>query len=172
MTTLRTLMALLALSLGCTGGGDGGGDSDAAMSQADAGGADMQVGAAGFEEHLTATIDGAPFAAQLVAGNSHDGLLQFQSDQSQERQLFFTLPADVEPGTYDLSAEGDYIARYAELFEGAFPAESGTLVVDRIDRERNEVSGTFEFVGAMDTFGEITRVEVTEGRFAVEFNVL
>ena len=167
----RIFFALLVVSLGCIAcDDDDGAGSDAGLARTDAGGDDdMNVNVGPFEETLTAVIDGEPFAAQLVAGGISDGLLRFQSDQSQERQLFFTLPAAVGPGRYTLTADGDYIVEYAELFIGQFPAESGHLVVDTIDRERKEISGTFEFVGAMDTFGEITRVVITEGKFSVEY---
>ena len=173
---MRLLMTLL---LFCVPGCDDGDSSDMGMSvEEDAalgGGFGGSAGGAGgmpqgFEEAITAQIAGEPFAAQLVLGNMVDGELRFQSDQSQERQLFFVLPADIEPGTYDLSADGDYTARYAKLFEGEFLAESGTIVVDAIDRARREVSGTFEFVGAQDDFGDVIRIEITDGAFSVEYN--
>lgn len=168
---------LLTCLLFCVPACDDGDTPDAGPIGQDAGGGLGGDGGAGgmpqaFEEALTAQIAGEPFAAQLVLGNAVDGELRFQSDQSQERQMFFVLPADVEAGTYDLSADGDYTARYGVLFEGDFPAESGTIVVDVIDRERREISGTFEFVAAQDNFGEITRVEITDGKFAVEYNEL
>jgi hypothetical protein len=168
----RAAVLLTALMLSCSP--DGGGDGDASAPAGGLAAADPQGGApaAPFEEHLTAQIDGADFAAQLVAGSLVDGELNFQSDQSQERQLFFTLPGDVEPGTYALAGAGDYVAEYKELFEGAFPAESGTLTVERIDREAREVSGTFEFTGVMEVFGEFTRVVITDGRFGVEYHAL
>ena len=122
-----------------------------------------------FEEHLTAQIDGMDFAAQLVAGTMSEGLLQFQSDQSQERQLFFTLPADIQPGIYTLAPDSGYFAEFRSFGMGTFPVESGTLTVTSLDLEQNQISGTFEFVGVMDDFGTLTRVNITEGLFAVEF---
>jgi hypothetical protein len=173
------VLALFVFSAGCDDGDDGSA-ADAGMGGAGGvvGGAGGAAGGAGGtpevrEEHITANIDGEPFAAQLVVGEVSDGELRFQSDQSQQRQMFFVLPDDIEAGSYPLSAEGEgpHTAKYGEIFDGIFPTESGTIVIDGIDRETQWIWGSFDFVGAQDTFGEITRVEVTEGSFAVEYRI-
>ena len=63
----------------------------------------------------TGDMNATPFAANLVAGFDDGSTLAFQSDQSQERQLFFIVPPGVSVGTYDLVNTSGFSAEYKEF---------------------------------------------------------
>ncbi len=125
-----------------------------------------------FSEHMTCNINGDAFEANLVSGFDDMMTLDFQSDQSQDRQLFFVLPTGTGEGTYELVNNPGYSARYAKLFDGEFTTEVGTLTVT--GRNNNvsgqvELSGTFEFTAVEYDFGvAVDTVFVTDGSFGVE----
>lgn len=123
-----------------------------------------------FSEHITCKMNGDDFEANLVSGSDDGTTLAFQSDQSQDRQLFFELPSGVAEGTYDLTAEGDYKARYAKILEGEFVLTTGSITITRNDATAKEVSGTFTFTATRSEFGEVKEtMEVTDGSFDVEY---
>ena len=123
-----------------------------------------------FSEFMTAKIDGVDFAANLVAGNVSGDLLKFQSDQSQERQMFFEVPKDVTLGTYDFVADANFMARYAKLFEGEYETEAGTIEITLHDTDANKLAGTFQFTTVQYDFGTpVDTVVISEGAFGVEY---
>lgn len=124
-----------------------------------------------FSEHITATIDGVAYAAGLVAGSSNDSLILFQSDQSQERQLFFEVPLNVTAGTYNLVTATHFKARYAKLFSGSYVTYQGTMVISSNNTISRQLSGTFNFmVWEDDGFGNpIDTIAVSNGDFGAEY---
>lgn len=123
-----------------------------------------------FDEHITADINGVPFAANLVLGAQANGLISFQSDQSQERQLFFDLYESISEGTFDLSAAPLVAVEYKKLFEGEYENQSGSITVTNHDQTARELSGTFEFVAIQYSFGTpVDTITVTNGSFDVEY---
>ncbi|MGK0387615.1 MAG: hypothetical protein ACI94Y_000341 [Maribacter sp.] len=122
-------------------------------------------------EYMTALIDGVAFEANLVAGFDDGTAIEFQSDQSQERQMFFSVPPGVAPGTYDVITDG-YDATYMEFGEGEYTTESGTITisVNETSTTPKELYGTFEFTAVQYSFGTpIDTVDVTVGAFGVEY---
>jgi hypothetical protein len=123
-----------------------------------------------FMEHMTCNINGVPFEANLVLGFDDLTTLEFQSDQSQERQLFFVLPSGTGEGTYELANNPGFSARYAKLFDGEFTTESGTITITLNNYAQAELSGTFEFTAVEYDFGvPVDTVFVTDGSFGVEY---
>ncbi len=123
-----------------------------------------------FSEHITCNINGVPFAANLVSGFDNSTTLEFQSDQSQERQLFFVLPSGIEAGTYNLFDNPGFSARYAKLFDGEFTTETGSMTISSNNTAQSELSGTFEFSAVEYSFGTaVDTVYVTNGSFGVEY---
>ncbi len=123
-----------------------------------------------FSEKMTAKINGDDFAANLVAGFLDEGNIEFQSDQSQERQMFFVAPGTVTTGTYDLVNNVPFSALYGELFEGEYITETGTMEITAHNTDLNQLSGTFEFTAVQYDFGvPVDTVRVTEGIFSVEY---
>lgn len=123
-----------------------------------------------FSEFMTCEINGSAFAANLVAGSQTATELKFQSDQSQERQLFFTLPSGTTAGTYQLANNPGFEVRYAKLFDGTFTTETGEIIITQNNTTDSELSGTFEFTAVEYEFGTaVDTVFVTNGAFSVEY---
>ena len=126
-----------------------------------------------YREHLTANINGTPFAAGLVLGENVDAELRFQSDQSQERQMFFVMPVDFAPGTYALVDNPGFSVRYAQLFEGEYETQTGSLTISSHDTVLHRVAGTFAYTAQSFDFGELDdTVEVTDGSFLFDYWVI
>lgn len=126
-----------------------------------------------YREHLTANINGTPFAAGFVLGEQVGAELRFQSDQSQERQMFFVVPADVTPGTYALVNNQGYSVRYAQLFEGEYETQNGSLTISSHDTVLHRVAGTFAYTAQSFEFGELDdTVKVTDGSFQFDYWVI
>lgn len=122
-----------------------------------------------FQERMTADIDGVPFAANLVAGSVGEGLISFQSDQSQERQLFFEVPESVAPGIYSVGT-ANHSLRFAELFSAEFRTVTFEIQILRNDQERAELEGIFSATLEEFEFGEVLRtVSIQNGDFGVEY---
>ena len=123
-----------------------------------------------FSEFMTCNINGEPFEANLVSGFDNLSTLEFQSDQSQERQLFFVLTSGIAEGTYELVNNEGFSARYAKLFDGEFTTESGTITITNNNTGQAELSGTFEFTAVEYDFGvAVDTVVITDGAFGVEY---
>ena len=126
--------------------------------------------AVAFMEHITCTINGVPFEANLVSGFDNLSTLEFQSDQSQERQLFFVLPSGIGEGTYELVNNPGFSAKYAKILDGEFTTETGTITITENNTALAELSGTFEFTAVEYEFGVATdTVVITDGSFGVEY---
>lgn len=126
--------------------------------------------AVAFSEHITCLINDVPFEANLVAGFDDLTTLEFQSDQSQERQLFFVLPSGIAEGTYELVDNPGFSAEYKELFQGEYATESGTITITNNNTSQAELSGTFEFMAVQYSFGNpVDTVVITDGSFGVEY---
>jgi hypothetical protein len=122
-------------------------------------------------EYMTALINGVAFEANLVAGFDDGIAIEFQSDQSQERQMFFSVPTGVAPGTYDISTDG-YDATYVEFSGGQYTTQFGTITIATNDTSTDpkELYGTFEFTTVKFDFGTpVDTVDVTVGAFGVEY---
>jgi len=123
-----------------------------------------------FMEHMTCNINDVPFEANLVSGFDNLSTLEFQSDQSQDRQLFFVLPSGIAEGTYELVNNPGFSARYAKILDGEFTTESGTITITDNNTAQAELSGTFEFTAVEYDFGvAIDTVVITDGSFGVEY---
>ncbi|MFK7810113.1 MAG: DUF6252 family protein [Saprospiraceae bacterium] len=123
-----------------------------------------------FSEFMTAEIDGVPFEANVVLGFDDLTTLEFQSDQSQDRQLFFVLPSGVQEGTYELVSNPGYTAEYKKILDGEFMTTAGTITITNNNTAEAELSGTFEFTAVEFDFGNpIDTVVVTNGAFGVEY---
>ncbi len=123
-----------------------------------------------FSEFMTAEINEEAFEANLVSGFDNLNTLEFQSDQSQDRQLFFVLPSGIDEGTYDLVDNDGFSARYAKINDGEFTTESGTITITLNNTGQAELSGTFEFTAVEYDFGvAVDTVRVTNGAFGVEY---
>ena len=123
-----------------------------------------------FSEHITCLINDATFEANLVLGFDDLTTLEFQSDQSQERQLFFVLPSGIAEGTYELVNNPGFSAEYKELFGGEYTTESGSITVTNNNTAEAELSGSFEFTAVAYEFGTpVDTVVVTDGSFGVEY---
>ena len=123
-----------------------------------------------FSEFMTCNINAEPFEANLVAGFDNLSTLEFQSDQSQDRQLFFVLPSGIDEGTYELVNNEGFSARYAKINDGEFTTESGTITITNNNTAQAELSGTFEFMAVEYDFGvAVDTVIVTDGAFGVEY---
>ena len=127
-------------------------------------------------EYMTGDIIGTgdpsatPFAANLVLGFDDGTTLEFQSDQSQERQLFFIVPPGVATGTYDLVNTSGFSAEYKEFGEGTYTTESGSIVITSHDTGTQWLYGTFEFMAVQYDFGTpIDTIVVSSGAFGVEY---
>ena len=124
----------------------------------------------GFMEHMTCDINEIPFEANLVAGFDNLTTLEFQSDQSQDRQLFFVLPSGVAEGTYDLFNNPGYTAEFKQFNHGEYTTESGTITITNNNTGMAELSGTFEFTAVEYDFGvPVDTVVITNGSFGVEY---
>ncbi len=123
-----------------------------------------------FSEFMTATIDNVPFAANLVAGFDDGTTISFQSDQSQERQLFFEVPTNVSVDSFSLINNPGYTGEYKKLFQGEYINQSGHIVITYHDVAKKELGGRFELTGVEFEFGVPTdTVYVTNGEFGVEY---
>lgn len=123
-----------------------------------------------FSEFMTANINSDPFEANLVSGVDNLSTLEFQSDQSQERQLFFVLPSGIQEGTYDLVDNPGFSAEFKKLQDGEYTTESGTITITLNNTGQAELSGTFEFTAVEYEFGvAIDSAIVTDGAFGVEY---
>ena len=132
-------------------------------------GGDCDPCAGPFAEFMLASINGTDFSANLVSGFDDATSIEFQSDQSQERQLFFAVPTNVAEGTHQLVNNAGYSAEYKKLFEGTYETESGSITITRNDKTLNELEGTFEFTAVQYSFGNpVDTITVTNGSFAVE----
>ncbi len=121
-------------------------------------------------EYIIGLLNGTNFAANLVLGFDDGTTLGFQSDQSQDNQLFFEVPTGTVPGTYDLMSTG-FSARYAIILGNEYTTESGSITITHHDTNAQSMYGTFEFQAVAYSFGNpIDTMNVTMGEFGVEYN--
>lgn len=125
-------------------------------------------------EYLTADLNGNAFAANLVLGEllNSGTTIGFQSDQSQDNQMFFRVPSDVALGTYDLVATSGFSAEFKQFNHGIYTTESGTITITNHDTVNQMLNGTFEFTAVeYDTDGVtvLDTAVIINGTFGVEY---
>ena len=123
-----------------------------------------------FKEFMTAVINGASFEANFVVGGEVGAEIEFQSDQSQDQQMFFTVFKSLTPGSYDLVNTNGYSVRFVDSSIGEYMTQSGTIVISSHEKVLKELSGTFEFTAVFfDSGNPVDTVVVTEGVFGVAY---
>lgn len=109
-----------------------------------------------INENFQALVDGTDFNAQTTQSSISNNTLTITGDQS-DVIISIMMPADLDAGEYDITADGDQSATYTQ--EGnAESATEGTLSIDVLDE--NEVSGGFSFTTE-------NGIEVTQGSFEI-----
>ena len=116
----------------------------------------------------TATINGTAFNASLfpVVNSGNNYSVVFDNDLGEQINLAF--PGDVEPGTYTITAMGNYSASYTlndVVYSGT--ADSGSIVItSNVD---GVVSGTFTF-SAVNDMDPMDIVQISDGEFVIDIN--
>jgi hypothetical protein len=117
-------------------------------------------------EGVRVTVDGDEWVAPTTTGIAQAGLLAIiGTDGTGSKSLSISLPADVEPGTYELEPFGDIDVSFVTGGTTAYSAKSGELVVT--EHAGNRIKGTFKFEGE-NLFNGGT-ASFTDGEFNVAY---
>lgn len=122
-----------------TGGGDGDDDDDDTIN-----------------ENFQALVDGSDFNAQTIQSSTANDALTIIGGQA-DVFINITMPADLSPGDFDITTDGDQTATYTQQ-GNTESATEGTLTIDVLDE--NEVTGSFSFTTE-------NGIEVTQGSFEI-----
>ena len=107
-----------------------------------------------INENFQALVDGADFNADVTQTTISNNILNVSGIQS-DVIIGITLPADLDPGDYDITADGDQNATYTQG-SNAESAVDGTLTIDVLDD--NQIAGSFSFTTE-------NGIEITQGQF-------
>jgi len=108
-------------------------------------------------DNFQAAVDGADFNADVTETTLTDNILNISGIQS-DIIIDISFPADLEPGDYDISMDGNQNATYTQG-DNAESAVDGSLTIDASNE--NQLSGSFSFTTE-------NGIEVTDGIFEVE----
>ena len=110
-----------------------------------------------INEDFQALVDGADFNADVTQTTISNNILNISGIQS-DVIIGITLPANLDPGDYDITADGDQNATYTQG-NNAESAVDGTLTIDVLDD--NQITGSFSFTTE-------NGIEITQGVFEIE----
>lgn len=131
----------------------------------------FQVGAAPVGDNfLTVKIDGAPWAAVMVAGFVNGNKLIISATSADaSRTVGFFLPADIAAGSYELGSpiSSAYGAQYNSDSQTALTADAGTLDISLHDKINRVIEGNFSFQAS--AFLGSGTASLTEGSFFVKY---
>lgn len=110
-----------------------------------------------INENFQAVVDGADFNALVTQSTISNNILNITGVQS-DVIINISLPVDLDPGDYDITADGNQNATYTQ--DGnAESANNGTLTINVLND--NQATGSFSFTTE-------NGIEVTEGVFEIE----
>ena len=110
-----------------------------------------------INESFQALVDGVDFNADITQVTISNNILNITGIQS-DVIISITLPADIDPGDYDITTDGDQNASYTQ--DGnAESAVDGILTIDGFDE--NQISGSFSFTTE-------NGIEITQGQFELD----
>lgn len=88
--------------------------------------------------------------------------------------VVLTVPATVQPGTYNISSTvlgGNYTAKYSANLNTAYESTSGRLIITSHDTELKRIEGTFNFnaIGGSSSGSVGLRVVISNGSFGANY---
>ncbi len=119
------------------------------------------AGLPGEDDFLIAFIDGVSFSADDITVITTDIIAIQGVKTSTGEAIFFTFPAGLETGTYNLTFNGDINAEYFDG-EATFGSQTGLIVL--LENSADFIRFAFNFQTAIEQGGEIIHV-VSEGSF-------
>ncbi len=121
----------------------------------------IAAGLPGDDDFMTAIIDGNAFAADDITIITTE-MIAIQGIKTPTGEaLFFNFPADLEPGTYNLTFSGEINAGYFDS-EVTFGSNNGLLVL--IENSETMLRFAFNFQAALEQGGEIQHT-ISQGQF-------
>lgn len=115
----------------------------------------------GNNDYLNAFIDGSPFSADDITIITTDMIAIQGVKTSTGEAIFFNFPADLEPGTYNLTFSGNINAGY---FDGdvTFGSNNGLLVL--LENSATFLRFAFNFQASLEPGGDIEHT-ISQGQF-------
>ncbi len=119
---------------------------------------------------LRVTIDGVPWVAAIVLGQSFDGQLRLiATDPTGMRSVVLQMASLIAPGTYGAgNLYAQFGAQYRPDAESSFWAKSGELTVDYHDKTGRIIGGAFRLQTERYPDGA-AKASLSDGRFLLRY---